>query len=110
MGRENGHERNEPRGPRRGSGDEDALRLRDEGRSYAAVARSLNLKRSNDAHAAFIRALRQRPDDEKALLIGREQIRLDQLEARIRDRDKDDPTRLDRRLIALERLRTSLLS
>jgi len=54
--------------------------------------------------------LRQRPDDEKALLIGREQIRLDQLEARIRDRDKDDPTRLDRRLIALERLRTSLLS
>jgi hypothetical protein len=69
----------------------------------------LNLKRSNDALAAFLRALRQRPDSERAELIGRERARLDILEARIRDRDKDDPTRLDRRLIALERLRSSLL-
>jgi hypothetical protein len=69
----------------------------------------LNLKRSNDALAAFLRALRQRPDMERAELIGRERARLDVLEARIRDRDKGDPTRLDRRLIALERLRSSLL-
>jgi hypothetical protein len=106
--RDNERERKDWRGPRRGSSDEDALRLREEGRSYAAVARSLNLKRSNDALAAVMRALRQRPDAERAELIGRERGRLDQLEARIRDRDKDDPTRLDRRLIALERLRSSL--
>lgn len=73
------------------------------------MARSLSFKRSNDAHAAFIRALRQRPDEEKALLIGREQVRLDQLEARIRERDKDDPTRLERRLTALEMLRKALV-
>jgi hypothetical protein len=106
--RDNERERKDWRGPRRGSSDEDALRLREEGRSYAAVARSLNLKRSNDALAAVMRALRQRPDAERAELIGRERGRLDQLEARIRARDKDDPTRLDRRLIALERLRSSL--
>ena len=68
----------------------------------------LNLKRSNDALAAFLRAMHQRPDAERAELIGREQARLDLLEARIRDRDKDDPTRLDRRLGALEKLRSSL--
>jgi hypothetical protein len=72
------------------------------------VARSLNLKRSNDALAAVMRALRQRPDDERAELIVREHARLDTLEARIRDRDKDNPTRLDRRLGALETLRSSL--
>src|SRR5450631_1348180 len=62
--RDNDRERKDSRGPRRGSSDEDALRLREEGRSYAAVARSLNLKRSNDALAAFLRALHQRPDAE----------------------------------------------
>jgi hypothetical protein len=106
--RDRDRDRKESRGPRRGSSDEDALRLREEGRSYAAVARSLNLKRSNDALAAFLRALHQRPDAERAELIVRESARLDQLEARIRDRDKDDPTRLDRRLGALEKLRSSL--
>src|SRR5580700_7804579 len=106
--RERDRDRKESRGPRRGSSDEDALRLREEGRSYAAVARSLNLKRSNDALAAFLRALHQRPEAERAELIGRERVRLDQLEARIRDRDRDDPTRLDRRLGALEKLRGSL--
>lgn len=101
-------DRKDSRGPRRGSSDEDALRLREEGRTYASVARSLNLKRSNDALAAFLRALHQRPEAERAELISRERVRLDQLEARIRDRDRDDPTRLDRRLGALEKLRGSL--
>jgi hypothetical protein len=106
--RDHDRDRKDSRGPRRGSSDEDALRLREEGRTYASVARSLNLKRSNDALAAFLRALHQRPEAERAELISRERVRLDQLEARIRDRDRDDPTRLDRRLGALEKLRGSL--
>lgn len=106
--RETERDRKDSRGPRRGSSDEDALRLREEGRSYAAVARSLNLKRSNDALAAVMRALHQRPDAERAALIGRERARLDLLEARIRDRDRNDQIRLDRRLGALEKLRSSL--
>jgi hypothetical protein len=68
----------------------------------------LNLKRANDALAGFLRALRDRPEDDQARLIERERHRLDQLETRIRDRDKDDPTRLERRLAALENLRGSL--
>jgi hypothetical protein len=106
--RDTERDRKDSRSPRRGSSDEDALRLREEGRSYASVARSLNLKRSNDALAAVMRALRQRPDAERAELVGRERARLDKLEARIRDRDRDHPTRLDRRLGALEKLRSSL--
>jgi hypothetical protein len=55
-----------------------------------------------------MRALHQRPDAERAALIGRERARLDLLEARIRDRDRNDQIRLDRRLGALEKLRSSL--
>ena len=88
--------------------DEEALKLRDEGHSYAGVARSLKLKRANEAHAAFIRALRRRPDDEQERLVDRERSRLDRLEERIRDGDKEDPTLLERRLAALERLRKAV--
>jgi hypothetical protein len=103
-------ERPDRRGPRqsRGGSDEEALRLRDEGRSFAAVARTLNMKRANDARASFLRALRSRPEDEQAKLIERERARLDQLEVRIRDRDKDDQVRLDRRLAALETMRSAI--
>jgi len=103
-------DRPERRAPRqsRGGSDEEALRLRDEGRSFAAVARSLNLKRANEARAGFLRALRQRPEPEQTQLVERERARLDQLETRIRDRDKDDPTRLERRLVALEAMRAAI--
>jgi len=103
-------ERSERRPPRqsRGGSDEEALRLRDEGNSFAAVARSLNLKRANEARACFLRALRQRPEPEQTQLVARERARLDQLEIRIRDRDKDDPTRLERRLGALEVMRSAI--
>ena len=90
------------------SADDEVLRLREQGRSYAAVARLLNLDRAQDAHSAFVRALRRRPDDEQAGLIDRERSRLDQLEVKIRDRDRDDPTRLARRLAAGERLRSAI--
>jgi len=88
--------------------DTEVLRLREEGRSYAAVARLVHLERAHEAHAAFVRALRRRPHDEQAGLIDRERSRLDQLEVKIRDRDRDDPTRLARRLAAVERLRSAV--
>lgn len=82
--------------------------MREQGRSFAAVARSLGLKRATDARAAFLRALRGRPQPERGEIAARERQRLDQLEVRIRDRDADEPEKLERRLGALAKLRDGL--
>jgi hypothetical protein len=96
-----------PTGPRHNS-DEEALALRDSGHSYAAVARSLGFKRAIDARGAFLRALRHREGEEKTSLIQRESARLDKLETRIRTRDADDPEKMERRLVALAKMRDGL--
>ena len=102
--------------PRRGNGprtqradlDQQVLTLRETGSSYAAVARTLGIKRAAEAQAAFIRAIRGRPEEERAALTQRESDRLDILEKRIRDRDTADPEKMERRLVALEKLRQAL--
>ena len=98
-------------GPRqnRRSLDEEVVTLRETGKSYAAVAQALGIKRAAEAHAAFIRVLRARPDEERAALADRESQRLDRLEQRIRTRDAEEPDKLERRLGALEKLRQSLV-
>jgi hypothetical protein len=68
----------------------------------------LGLKRAIEAQAAFIRALRQRNDQEREILSQQELGRLDVLEVRIRDRDADDPEKMTRRLGALEKLREAV--
>ena len=97
-----------PRPSFRPNTDGEALALREKGLSYAAVARHLELRRATDARAAFIRALHGRPDDERRSIVGREHIRLDELEARIRHRDATEPAKLERRLLALANLREGL--
>jgi argininosuccinate lyase len=69
----------------------------------------LELHRAGDAHGAFLRALKSRNDEDRQQLIVSEQERLDTLEKRIRERDAELPEKLERRLGALESLRTSLL-
>lgn len=86
------------------------LKLRDSGNSYSAVASKLGLARAVQAHESFIRALRRRPDDERAQLTLREEARLDTLEARVRSRDAAEPVKMERRLKALERLRDAIKS
>ncbi len=76
--------------------------------SYAAIARTLGLKRATEARQAFLRSLRNQPDDERKLIAAPELQRIDKLEARIRDRDADEPEKLDRRLAALAALREGL--
>jgi hypothetical protein len=88
--------------------DEQALELREGGASYSAIARRLELRRAGDAHGAFLRALKTRSLDDRQQLIVSEQERLDKLELRIRERDAALPEKLERRLGALESLRTSL--
>ena len=97
-----------PRQPRRGF-DEEVVVLREQGQSYSAVARALGIKRAIDAQAAFIRAMRRRPDEERRALYNRESERLGQLEARIRSRDAAEPVKLERHLVALGALRDSML-
>jgi hypothetical protein len=82
--------------------------MRESGKTFAAVARNLGLKRAVDAQAAFLRALRRREGEERNALVQREDARLVQLEARIRTRDAADPEKMERRLLALAKLREQL--
>jgi DNA-directed RNA polymerase specialized sigma24 family protein len=116
-GRRNGPPRTErttedrpprPRQPRRDL-DEEVVALREQGQSYSAVARTLGIKRAVDAQAAFIRAMRKLPDEQRKALYKRELGRLDQLEARIRSRDAGQPAKLERHLVALGALRDAML-
>jgi hypothetical protein len=84
------------------------MALREQGRSFAAIAGILGLKRAADAREAFLRELRNQPDEERQHLVERELGRLEQLEARIRSRDADEPDKLKTRLGALAAMRESL--
>jgi hypothetical protein len=106
--RPSGSSRPEPAFANRISADTEALRLREKGLSYAAVARSLGLKRATDARSAFERALRASPGEDHAGIMAREHQRLNALEVRIRERDREQPEKTERRLAALARLREGL--
>jgi hypothetical protein len=93
---------------RQANSDDQALSLRDSGRTFAAVASALGFKRAKDARAAFLRALARQSDAERERLCERERERLDKLEARIRDRDREDPEKMERRLQGLEQMRETL--
>jgi hypothetical protein len=95
--------------PIRRNADEDALALRDSGKSFAAVARGAGFKRALDAHAGFLRALGRRQGEERANLAQRELARLDELETRIRTRDADDVAKMERRLAAVDKMRKLLV-
>ncbi len=56
--------------------DEQVVSLRETGKSYTSVAKTLGIKRSADAHAAFLRALHARPAKERAAMTQRESERL----------------------------------
>jgi hypothetical protein len=73
------------------------------------VARNLGIKRATSAQAAFVRAMRSLPENERKALAGRESQRLDQLEVRIRSRDAAEPAKMERHLAALEALRQAIL-
>jgi hypothetical protein len=95
---------------RQASGDTDAqaLTLRESGKSFSAIARTLGLDRATDAHRSYVRALGAREGDERKQLVKNEEARLDQLEQRIRERDAKDVTKLERRLVGVQRLREAI--
>ena len=110
-GRERERDERPYSGPRQGRRnlDEEVVALRERGQSYSAVARALGIKRAVNAQEAFVRAMRSLPETERKALSRRESKRLDELEARIRSRDADQPAKMERHLAALEALRQTML-
>ena len=88
--------------------DEQALVLRDQGRSFTAIAQVLDLAGAVEANVAFNRALRRRSATEQAELRCREMARLDALGERLRNRQDMDDEVLARRLHGIQRLRKTL--
>ena len=79
--------------------DRQVLDLRQTGKSFASIAKSLKLGRARDANAAFLRAVRGAKPSERKKLREAELVRLQQLEDRVRaselapfDRDKQIDT------------------
>ena len=89
--------------------DEQALVLRDQGRSFVGIVGIFELDSARAANAAFNRALRGRPNAEQAWLRSREMARLDALAARVRGRDDLSVEEVLRRLRALKRQRQTVL-
>ncbi|MHB8330464.1 MAG: hypothetical protein ACYDD6_12725 [Acidimicrobiales bacterium] len=88
--------------------DEQALSMRDHGRSFAAIARSLGYEGALAANAGFIRALRLRPSPEQRTLRDRELHRLDVLATRVGERADLGTEEVARRMRGVERLRQTL--
>jgi hypothetical protein len=88
--------------------DAEALALRETGKSFSAIARSLGLDRATEAHRSFVRAIGTHEGDERRQMIAREETRLDELEQRIRTRDAADAETLERRLLGVKKLRAAI--
>jgi hypothetical protein len=91
-----------------GATDAQALALRESGKSYSAIARTLGFDRAKEAHRSYVRALATHEGDERRQLIKSEEARLDELERRIRNRDAADVPKLERRLLGVQQLREAI--
>jgi hypothetical protein len=103
--------------PHDGSAGEDqrqkdaiALRLRSHGRSYGGIAKQLGWDRTWLAVAAFNRALRRQSPEEQDRLRQQESAKLTKLTASVEQSDNLDEKARQRRLAAVDRLRTALFS
>ncbi len=88
--------------------DEQALLLREQGRSFAGIARVLELADGTEANATFNRALRRHTPGYQATLRSREMARLDSLTERLRNREGMSEEVLAGLLVEIERLRKAL--
>jgi hypothetical protein len=84
------------------------IALRRAGKSYAAMARELNLARPRDATNAFIRAVRHAAPTDRTVLCDEELARLTKLEQRIRANEDLAPFDRDRQLDVISHLRERL--
>ena len=85
---------------------ERVIEWRSEGKSFAAIAKMIGVKRSVDAFGEYVDAINRRPKSARAQLRADESSRLDALEQRTRRRSSGDE--LDRKLASLAKLRARL--
>lgn len=88
--------------------DAQVVALREDGSSFSAIARKLELDRAIDAHRCLIRALSAMDAAERQQITANEEARYDRLEQRIRERDATDPVKVERRLLGVEKLRRAI--
>jgi DNA-binding transcriptional MerR regulator len=88
--------------------DAQVLALREKGLSFSAIASRLELERAMDAHRRFVHAVAMHDGERRKQLVENEEARLDRLERRIRDRDAGDPSKIERRLAAVSKLREAV--
>ncbi|HMK97319.1 MAG TPA: hypothetical protein VK425_07200 [Acidimicrobiales bacterium] len=88
--------------------DSEVVALREQGRSFASIARALGLEGAVQANAAFMEALRRLPTAEQESLRSHEMARLNALGERLRQRSDLDEAEMARRARALDRLRKRL--
>lgn len=89
--------------------DEQALLLRDEGRSFAAIVRVPNLVDVIEANATFNRALACHTLVEQATLRSWEMTRLDTLKERLREREDVNWEKRARPSPGIQRLRNTFV-
>lgn len=85
---------------------ERVIELRSDGKSFAAIAKSVGVDRSLEAFGLYVDAVSRRPPADQKKLRAEENGRLDALERRTR-KQADDAAR-DRKLAKIERLRQRL--
>lgn len=90
--------------------DEQALVLRRQSKGFRTIAAALGLPGANDANKAFNRALRRRTADEQATIRSEEHGRLDRLRDAVAADKKRSEEENAKRLHAIERLRSRLMS
>jgi len=88
--------------------DERTLVLRDEGRSFAGIAKMLGLDNAHAANAAFNRALRCQSKSQQEWLRSREMTRLDAVASRVREREDLSMEEIIRRLRGVKQQRKTL--
>ncbi len=86
------------------------LELRQQGRSFAGIAKMLGYDRPRDAWLAFNRALRRHPPQEQADLRRAEMARLQSLTDTVQARKDLTQEEQSRRLALVERMRARLLT
>jgi hypothetical protein len=88
--------------------DQLVLDLRSIGRSFAFIARTLNMAESADALAAFLRAVDASPSHDRPRLWDEELARLQALEDAVRVEGALSPFDFDRQLLVVKRMRAEL--
>jgi len=90
--------------------DDRTLELRQQGKSFAAIAKAVGYEKARDAWLAFNRALRRHTPNEQANLRREEMARLQLLTDAVQARKDLTPEEQTRRLKSVERMRVRLLT